>query len=274
MVKSNYGCLECGAVLGKLSLCVSHMRTCCPHRLAHGMKGGLQFQCKLGSPKCIVPGHAGLKIPFSSFHYVEQQPAAKKRRQAGSTSPTTASVATQSDAEQEQREASKDGMIPLESKKKRKDLGFRGGICVLPKSMNVFERYFTALFMSHRGDIEKSNGNDEVRTRLMTQICGRLSLPLPAKLPPSDSNKKQFYDTRYVVMSESWGCMRHYFSCPILKLVCAVAQRCFGNGRVPCYSSRRFSKPKNATKAWRVISPSHFATYVNGKKEEWISFDV
>lgn len=118
-------------------------------------------------------------------------------------------------AERARREAQKrraeHGVHPQNGggRKRRKSKSNRGnvggdGTKYLPKSMKPSERFFASLLQSSTSDIEASNDSDELRTKVMSEACCRLGLPLPAQLTATNADAHQFYSSRAsLVLEES-----------------------------------------------------------------------
>mmetsp|Transcript_26326 Transcript_26326/g.58503 ORF Transcript_26326/g.58503 Transcript_26326/m.58503 type:complete len:922 (+) Transcript_26326:139-2904(+) len=72
----------------------------------------------------------------------------------------------------------------------------------IPKSIKPMDRFFASLFLSSVDEYIKSEDDDTARAQLMSDICVRARLPLPAKVPPSSIDAHHFYSTRASLVME------------------------------------------------------------------------
>ena len=72
----------------------------------------------------------------------------------------------------------------------------------IPKSAKPSERFFASLFRSTVDEFKRSDDSDASHTKLMSNICGRAGLPMPAKLQAASIDANQFYSTRAALVME------------------------------------------------------------------------
>lgn len=78
----------------------------------------------------------------------------------------------------------------------------RRGVARIPRSFRPMDRFFASLFQSSVDEYIKSDDDDSARTQLMSDICGRAGLPLPAKISSSSIDAHHFYSTRASLVME------------------------------------------------------------------------
>ena len=72
----------------------------------------------------------------------------------------------------------------------------------IPKSAKPSERFFASLFRSTVDEFKRSDDSDASRTKLMSNICGRAGLPMPAKIQAASIDANHFYSTRAALVME------------------------------------------------------------------------
>ena len=72
----------------------------------------------------------------------------------------------------------------------------------IPKSAKPSERFFASLFRSSVEEFKRSDDNDTSRREIMSNICGRAGLPMPAKIQAASIDANHFYSTRAALVME------------------------------------------------------------------------
>ena len=72
----------------------------------------------------------------------------------------------------------------------------------IPKSAKPSERFFASLFRSTVDEFKRSDDSDASRTKLMSNLCGRAGLPMPAKIQAASIDANHFYSTRAALVME------------------------------------------------------------------------
>lgn len=85
--------------------------------------------------------------------------------------------------------------------KKRKKKEYRR---IIPnKSMPIIELFFASLLKSSSyNDFLRSNEDEEIRNKILSEACSMINLPLPGPLPSIQTTKAEFYNTRAALVLE------------------------------------------------------------------------
>jgi hypothetical protein len=71
------------------------------------------------------------------------------------------------------------------------------------KCMPMIELFFASLLTSSSyNDFLRSNEDEEVRNKILSEACSMINLPLPGPLPSIQTSKAAFYDTRAALVIE------------------------------------------------------------------------
>jgi hypothetical protein len=71
------------------------------------------------------------------------------------------------------------------------------------KCMPIIELFFASLLTSSSyNDFLRSNEDEELRNKILSEACSMINLPLPGPLPSIQTSKAEFYDTRAALVIE------------------------------------------------------------------------